>query len=108
MFTEGQIERMHTMLEFQRASLFGGEPFCFGDLTGDGVVGILDLLEIIQHYGEHSNEGDLDNNGIVNNQDIQLLLIRWNTDCNDGNVSWSKEPSTEHRSVQELLRMLEQ
>ena len=107
-FTEGQIERMHTMLEFQRASLFGGEQFCFGDLTGDGYVGILDLLEIIQHYGEHSVEGDLDNNGIVNNLDIQLLLIRWNIDCNDGNVLWSKEPSTEHRNVQELLRMLEQ
>jgi hypothetical protein len=82
-FTEGQIERMHTMLEFQRASLFGGEQFCFGDLTGDGVVGILDLMEIVQFYGQHSNEGDLDNNGIVNNQDIQLLLIRWGTDCND-------------------------
>jgi hypothetical protein len=82
-FTEGQIERMHTMLEFQRASLFGGEQFCFGDLTGDGVVGILDLMEVIQFYGQHSNEGDLDNNGIVNNLDVQLLLIRWGTECND-------------------------
>lgn len=107
-FTEGQIERMHTMLEFQRASLFGGEEFCFGDLTGDGFVGMSDLMEIIQFYGEHSSEGDLDNNGIVNNQDIQLLLIRWGVDCNDGNVLWLEEPSTENKSVQELLRMLEQ
>lgn len=106
-FTSGQIERMHNMLDLQRSSLFGGEPFCFGDLTGDGIVGTLDLLEVIQYYGEHSVEGDLDNNGIVNSTDLQLLLIVWGTDCNDPESAFfSVKPSVPSFDISQLLNWL--
>ena len=109
-FTPGQITRMHTMLEFQRASLFGGDPFCFGDLTGDGIVGILDLLEIVANYGEHSLDGDLDNNGQVNANDLTLLLQFFDTNCNDPDANFYNpptQPNTEGIGVKGLLKQLE-
>lgn len=108
-FTPGQIERMHTMLEFQRASLFGGEPFCFGDLTGDGVVGVSDLLVVVSYYGEHNLEGDLDNNGIVGATDLTLLLQFYDTNCNDPDALFYEPPSPalEKHDVRSLLKELE-
>ena len=88
MFTPGQIERMHLKLEFQRAGLFGGDVFCLGDVTGDGIVGIMDVLAVITNYGEHSLEGDIDNNGFVNSSDLQWVLNRYGVNCNDGNSYW--------------------
>ena len=87
-FTPGQVERMHTKLEFQRAGLFGGDVFCLGDVTGDGIVGILDILMVVSHYGEHSSEGDIDNNGIVSLSDLNWVLNRYGINCNDGDAYW--------------------
>jgi len=99
-FTEGQIARMHLKLEFQRAGLFGGDPFCFCDLNGDGVVGVSDLLYVMSFYGEHSTEGDVNNDGIVGQKDLAWILQRYGTDCTDGEVGWyqtnAKTESNKH------------
>jgi len=104
-FTPGQIERMHLKLEFQRASLFGGPNFCFGDLNGDNFVGILDLLQVISSFGENSLTGDLDNNGIVNVQDLNWVLNMFNTNCIDPEAAFF-HPKPEN--TRELLKALEQ
>lgn len=105
-FTPKQVERMHTMLEFQRASLFGGEPFCFGDLDNDKIVGIKDFLLITSTYGTNSLLGDLDNNGIVGSNDVMLFLMYFNTSCIDPEAAFY-HPSHRPENVSELLKFLE-
>ena len=106
-FTEGQIERMHLKLEFERAGLFGGEAFCIGDLNGDGMVGVLDLLVVISHFGENTLEGDLDNNGYVNYTDLNMVLARFGVDCNDGEAEWTPEKPEGKKDIQLLLNYLD-
>jgi len=81
-FTPGQIDRMHTMLEFQRGGLFGGEVFCFGDINLDGVVGTQDLIAILTCFGQYGClTGDVDHNGIVNIYDLQYVLSVYGNMC---------------------------
>jgi hypothetical protein len=47
-----------------------------GDLNGDGVVNIHDLLLLIGNWGG-SGVGDLNGDGIVNIQDILILIANW-------------------------------
>ena len=53
----------------------------FGDLNGDGVRNILDLLYLIGHWGPCPPEGncsaDLDGDGIVGVNDLLALLDAW-------------------------------
>ena len=89
-FTEGQIDRMHRMLDFQRYELYTDEPatpFCLGDLNGDGAVGTSDLLVILSNYGcvECGYErGDIDLDQKVTVQDLNFLLSLWGDICGDG------------------------
>ena len=107
-FTSGQVERMHLKLEFQRAGLFGGDPFCFCDLNGDGIIGVLDLLEVTAHYGEHINSADIDNDGIVGASDLSWILTRYGVNCNDGNPNWvTTEEGGDRKKVRTLLQTLE-
>ena len=49
-----------------------------GDIDGDGVVGIADLLTIIDHWGECSNcISDLDHDGEVGVNDLLQLVSLW-------------------------------
>jgi hypothetical protein len=49
-----------------------------GDIDGDGVVGITDLLTIIDHWGECSNcISDLDHDGEVGVNDLLQLVSLW-------------------------------
>lgn len=48
-----------------------------GDLDGDGVVAISDLLELISHFGEQTNTADLDGDGLVGINDMLILLANW-------------------------------
>ena len=52
-----------------------------GDLDGDCVVGILDLLTLLADWGPCPPMadclGDLNNDGIVNVFDLLLLLVNW-------------------------------
>jgi hypothetical protein len=61
------------------------EPFCFGDLDGDGTVALADLTQLLAHYGMMSGacyeDGDLDGDGAVGLADLQALLAVYGTTC---------------------------
>jgi hypothetical protein len=63
----------------------GVKPFCFGDLDGDGEVGLSDLAQLLANYGEPSGmtyfDGDLDGDGDVDLSDLAALLAEYGTDC---------------------------
>jgi hypothetical protein len=52
-----------------------------GDLNGDGVVNVFDLLILLGQWGTCDDEApcpaDLDNNGVVNVLDLLILLGNW-------------------------------
>jgi hypothetical protein len=47
-----------------------------GDINGDGVVSVLDLIILMQNWGT-VGPGDLNGNGIVDVQDLTLLIMHW-------------------------------
>jgi hypothetical protein len=54
---------------------------CFGDLDGDAVVGVKDLLALISQWGSCGGcSGDLDDNAVVNVKDMLALISVWG-DC---------------------------
>ncbi len=52
-----------------------------GDLNGDGVVNVLDLLILLENWGQCDNTrdcpADLNDDGIVNVMDLLILLENW-------------------------------
>lgn len=54
------------------------EP-CPGDLTGDGVIGVNDILALISAYG--TPEGDVDGNGTTDVNDILELISVFGESC---------------------------
>ena len=54
---------------------------CSGDITGDGTVGVDDLLELIASFGPCDGcPADVDGDGIVGVDDILIVLSAWG-DC---------------------------
>ncbi|MHC5114597.1 MAG: hypothetical protein ACYTGP_09240 [Planctomycetota bacterium] len=56
---------------------------CTAELTGDGMVNVSDLLELIVQWGPCSGAcpADLDGDGQVAFPDLVNLLTVWNTSC---------------------------
>jgi hypothetical protein len=53
---------------------------CVGDLNGDNVVGVTDLLQLIEEWGFcESCDEDLDGNGFVDVSDLLQLINFWGT-----------------------------
>ncbi|HJO16453.1 MAG TPA: M64 family metallopeptidase [Phycisphaerales bacterium] len=50
---------------------------CPGDLDGNGVVSVNDLLAVVDAYGTGSPSGDANGDGIVNTDDILIILGGW-------------------------------
>ena len=50
---------------------------CFGDLDGDGEVGINDFLILLANWGTSGPEGDIDGDGTVGINDFLALLGNW-------------------------------
>ena len=48
---------------------------CPADLTGDGVVDVVDLLELLAFFG--TAKGDIDGDGVSDVSDLLLLLAGW-------------------------------
>ncbi|MCH2135273.1 MAG: hypothetical protein MK101_01675 [Phycisphaerales bacterium] len=48
-----------------------------GDINGDGVVGVDDLLALIGAWGETDHPADLDGSGVVDINDLLKLLSLW-------------------------------
>jgi hypothetical protein len=60
---------------------FDAQPFCFGDIDADGIVGVTDFLAILAAWGPCSGcLADLDQSGNVDVSDFLLLLAQWG-DC---------------------------
>ncbi|MBG80073.1 MAG: hypothetical protein CMJ39_05095 [Phycisphaerae bacterium] len=56
------------------------EPDCPGDVTGDGLADVNDILAILGAFGTSDPDADLDGDGIVAVNDI-LLLLSYYGDC---------------------------
>ncbi|MBG83199.1 MAG: hypothetical protein CMJ40_01485 [Phycisphaerae bacterium] len=54
------------------------EP-CPGDLTGDGVIGVNDVLQLISAWG--TPDGDVDGNGTTDVNDVLQLISLFGEDC---------------------------
>jgi hypothetical protein len=50
---------------------------CPADLTGDGVVGVNDFLELLTAWGDSGGPADIDGDGIVGVTDFLELLAAW-------------------------------
>jgi hypothetical protein len=52
----------------------------FGDIDGDGVVGVVDFVNVIEHWGDCLDDccmSDLDMDGFVGSADFLLVLRYW-------------------------------
>ena len=90
--TIGQSDASLTVMTGGDYELAGGfwagaaeEPFCFGDLDGDGAIGLSDLAQLLSNYGTPSGavyeDGDLDADGDVDLADLAGLLAVYGTTC---------------------------
>lgn len=52
-------------------------PWTSGDLTGDGLVGVDDLLIVIADWGQAGGAADLDGDGEVGVNDLLIVLEAW-------------------------------
>ena len=56
------------------------DPPVLGDLTGDGLVDVLDLLVVIADWGSCPGEcgaADLNGDGVVDVLDLLIILQEW-------------------------------
>jgi hypothetical protein len=53
----------------------------FGDLNGDCVVNLDDLLLVISHWGEGSGGGDANGDGATDAVDVLIVIGQWGTAC---------------------------
>lgn len=88
-FTPGQIDRMHRMLEFQRYELYSEStvtPFCLGDINKDGIIGVDDMLIILTNMGCVQcgyDRGDMNMDYTVTTKDLTFFLSFWGDICGD-------------------------
>ena len=81
-FTEGQIERIHAALPILRPGLTDQPAYCLGDVSGDLVVGMNDLMLMLANWEDlYWAPGDLNGNGYFNVIDFQIMLGQWGTIC---------------------------
>ena len=108
-FTPGQIDRMHAMLEYQRSELFSDEVFCFGDFDGDCFRGTSDLLYLLSYYNcQGCTEGDLDLDHNVTSNDLNLLLIVYGDECDCGWAQVPQHPARKPEDTMEIIRQIRQ
>ena len=48
-----------------------------GDIDGNGVVDVVDLLALLAAWGEPGGPADINNDGIVDVVDLLILLANW-------------------------------
>ena len=53
------------------------ESGCPADIVPDGVIGVGDLLKVIDHLGDTFTEEDINNDGIVDIVDLLLVVDAW-------------------------------
>ena len=50
---------------------------CTSDINGDGVVDVLDLLEVVSHWGDMGGPADVNGDGIVDVLDMLAVISNW-------------------------------
>ncbi|TVQ56910.1 MAG: hypothetical protein EA377_01615 [Phycisphaerales bacterium] len=82
-YTELELEPLSLPVVFDVMARINipADVACVGDLTGDGVVNVFDLLELLAAWGPCDDPqncpADLDGDGVVNVFDLLELLANW-------------------------------
>ena len=65
--------------QVSKAGGFGvlGAAGCAADITGDELVGVDDLLELIAAWGLNGSPADVNGDGVVDTLDLLLILAGW-------------------------------
>ena len=52
---------------------------CDSDVNGDGVVNVVDLLDVLANWGDdpENPETDVNFDGVVDQEDLQMVLDNW-------------------------------
>lgn len=53
------------------------EPSCAADINNDGVVNVIDLLEVISNWGASGGPADVNGDGAVNVGDLLEVVGNW-------------------------------
>lgn len=60
-------------------------PACPGDASGDGMVSLPDIADVIEHWGvvgiPGETPGDPDGDGTVGQGDLMLIIAHWGAEC---------------------------
>ena len=64
-------------LDTAAATMLGPIAPPLGDLDGDGTVGIIDLLALLDAWGQVHSSADLDGDGVVGITDFLMVLANW-------------------------------
>ena len=61
----------------------GPDQVCIGDVTGDGAIGVNDMLAILSYFGSDTVLGnaDIDSDGMVGVNDMLMFLSLFGTTC---------------------------
>lgn len=110
MFTNGQINRMHTQLELGRSSAINNPCTncdlgdCPWDFDGNGWVNVNDFLEYLTYHTAVGDclPADFNYDGVVDINDLNIFLIHWQTECGTGDEIGDMQFSTK-----DLLDLLE-
>jgi hypothetical protein len=73
------VDSVSEVSVFSVGWLFPEASAVLGDITGDGVVDVSDILALIGSWGSCSSDcpADLNGDGVVDVSDILLLLSYW-------------------------------
>ena len=101
-FDEADMELMWHAIERHESNAFTLFPFSVSgyscsdaDLNGDGIVNVLDLAILGQHYGECGDYlGDIDGDGCVGDEDKSILQFFFGQDCVTSTTSTTAAPAT--------------
>ena len=78
-FTPGQVDRMHWYLNSFRSSAVNYEP-CSNDISGDNVVGVDEILAVLNCWGFDC--ADLTGDDFTGVLDLNEILSQYGNDCN--------------------------
>ncbi len=50
---------------------------CVGDVTGDGLVGVNDVLAVVAAWGSDDPDADVNGDGIAGTDDLLAVIANW-------------------------------
>ena len=113
-FTNGQFLYMHNHMVYNRPSIIGETPLCWGDVDGDYMVGTNDLLDVLSAYGNFVEDVDctacdINDDGYIGTADMLLILANYETVCfGAGDMLPFEEAPTREVNVDQMWRLFQQ